>query len=173
MLNTANIYIDLLNKIKESGGAVPPELVEEVEALDATVNGDETTEPPTVGLVDIVGDLGDEVEDLDIDINGDSTTEPPTPGLKDRVAALEDYGTINDGFETISSYDLSSPYTAPTDGYVRCDSGAVGVDGSTPLMIIKNSVSGDSTTAFIRKGTKIFVGGTSPTVHFIKLKKEE
>lgn len=93
MLNSANIYIDLLNKIKESGGAVPPELVAEVEALDVTVNGDETTEPPTVGLVDIVGDMGDVVEDLDIDINGDDTTEPPTPGLKDRVADLET--TIN------------------------------------------------------------------------------
>lgn len=93
MLNTANIYIDLLNKIKESGGAVPPELVAEVEALNVTVNGDETTDPPTVGLVDIVSDLGDEVEDLDIDINGDDTTEPPTPGLKDRVSDLET--TIN------------------------------------------------------------------------------
>lgn len=92
MLNTANIYVDLLNKIKE-GGAVPPELVAEVEALDVTVNGDETTEPPTVGLVDIVADLGDSVEDLDIDINGDDTTEPPTPGLKDRVTELET--TIN------------------------------------------------------------------------------
>lgn len=93
MLNTANIYIDLLNKIRESGGAVPPELIAEVEALDVTVNGDETTEPPTVGLVDIVGDMGDAVEDLDIDINGDDTTEPPTPGLKDRVGYLET--TIN------------------------------------------------------------------------------
>ena len=99
MLNTANIYIDLLNKIKESGGAVPPELIAEVEALDVTVNGDETTEPPTVGLVDIVGDMGDVVEDLDIDINGDDTTEPPTPGLKDRVGDLET--TINGDTTTI------------------------------------------------------------------------
>lgn len=89
---TANRYIWLKDQIA-SGGSVPQELLDEVAALDATVNGDETSEPPVVGLVDVVGDLEEIVEDLDIDINGDDTTEPPTPGLKDRVTELET--TIN------------------------------------------------------------------------------
>ena len=89
---TANRYIWLKDQIA-SGGSVPQELLDEVEALDETVNGNETSEPPVVGLVDIVGDLEDAVEDLDTDINGDDTTEPPTLGLKDRVSDLET--TIN------------------------------------------------------------------------------
>lgn len=89
---TANRYIWLKDQIA-SGGSVPQELLDEVAALDTTVNGDETSEPPVVGLVDVVGDLEETVEDLDIDINGDDTTEPPTPGLKDRVTELET--TIN------------------------------------------------------------------------------
>ena len=86
---TANRYISLQQKIENSGGGVPQELVDEVNALDVTVNGDETQDPPIVGLVDIVGDLESSVEDLDTTVNGDSTTTPATPGLVDRVGALE------------------------------------------------------------------------------------
>lgn len=89
---TANRYIWLKDKIA-AGGSVTQELLDEVASLDTTVNGDETSDPPVVGLVDVVGDLEETVEDLDIDINGDETTEPPTPGLKDRVTELET--TIN------------------------------------------------------------------------------
>lgn len=78
---TANRYISLQQKIASSGGGVPQEIVDEVEALDATVNGDETQDPPVVGLVDIVGDLENSVEDLDIAVNGDPTAEPPVPPL--------------------------------------------------------------------------------------------
>ena len=87
---TANRYISLQQKIASSGGGVPQEIIDEVEALDATVNGDETQDPPVVGLVDIVGDLENSVEDLDTTVNGDSTTEPPTPGLVSRVSEIED-----------------------------------------------------------------------------------
>lgn len=85
---TANRYISLQQKIASSG--VPQELVDEVEALDATVNGDETQDPPVVGLVDIVGDLENSVEDLDTTVNGDSTADPPVIGLGDRVDSIED-----------------------------------------------------------------------------------
>ena len=63
---TANRYIWLKDQI--ASGSVPQELLDEVTALETTVNGDETQEPPVVGLVDIVGDMGDVVEDLDIEI---------------------------------------------------------------------------------------------------------
>lgn len=86
---TANRYIALQQKIASSGGSVPQEIIDEVEALDTTVNGDETQDPPVVGLVDIVGDLESTVDDLDTTVNGDSTTTPETPGLVDRVADLE------------------------------------------------------------------------------------
>lgn len=194
MLNTANIYIDLLNKIKESGGAVPPELVAEVEALDETINGDETTEPPTVGLVDIVADLGDSVEDLDIDINGDDTTEPPTPGLKDRVSELET--TVNgdttttpetpglvDRVESIesiinnqtkrgSTVSLTSyttdPYITETDGYVRIagSTGNIVFDGAVLLSAVG---SGINVSCYVKKGSELMVGGSPDSAVFIPL----
>ena len=78
---TANRYIALQQKIASSGGGVPQEIIDEVEALDAIVNGDETQDPPVVGLVDIVGDLENSVEDLDTIVNGDPTEVPPVPPL--------------------------------------------------------------------------------------------
>lgn len=108
---TANRYIWLKDQIA-SGGSVPQELLDEVAALDTTVNGDETSEPPVVGLVDIVGDLEETVEDLDVDINGDDTTEPPTPGIKDRMEELE--GTVNgDPTAVPPVYGLVSNIGAP------------------------------------------------------------
>lgn len=62
---TANRYIWLKQQISAGGGSVPQEIIDEVNALDAIVNGDETQDPPIVGLVDIVGDLEDAVEDLE------------------------------------------------------------------------------------------------------------
>lgn len=86
---TANRYIWLKQQIAAGGGSVPQELIDEVNALEATVNGDETQDPPVVGLVDIVGDLESTVEDLDVTVNGDSTTTPETPGLVDIVQDLD------------------------------------------------------------------------------------
>lgn len=86
---TANRYIALKNQIAAGGGSVPQDLIDEVNALDTTVNGDETQDPPIVGLVDVVGDLENSVENLDVTVNGDSTTTPATPGLVDIVGDLD------------------------------------------------------------------------------------
>lgn len=109
---TANRYIWLKQQIAAGGGSVPQELIDEVNALDATVNGDETQEPPVVGLVDIVGDLENSVEDLDTTVNGDSTTTPATPGLVDRVVNLE--LSVNGDPESV-------PPILPTVGNIRYD----------------------------------------------------
>lgn len=107
---TANRYISLQQKIASSGGGVPQEIIDEVEALEATVNGDETQDPPVVGLVDIVGDLENSVEDLETTVNGDQTTAPATPGLVERVADLE--LSVNGDPESV-------PPILPTVGNVR------------------------------------------------------
>ena len=107
---TANRYIWLKQQIAAGGGSVPQELIDEVNALDATVNGDETQEPPVVGLVDIVGDLENTVEDLDLTVNGDSTTTPETPGLVDRVEDLE---------LSVNGDPEATPPILPTVGNVR------------------------------------------------------
>ena len=112
---TANRYISLQQKIV-AGGSVPQELLDEVAALDLTVNGDSTTTPETPGLVDDVDDLETAVESLDLTVNGDSTTVPPTLGLKDYVNNISGrvIGTVTaDGVKTYSALlDELQPYIA-------------------------------------------------------------
>lgn len=128
---TANRYIALKNQIAASGGSVPQELIDEVEALDAIVNGDETQDPPVVGLVDVVGDLENSVEDLDLTVNGDSTTTPATPGLVDRVEDLENVSTIISGTLTAGQTALTITDDAVTgnalyDVYLPLDKSDLG-----------------------------------------------
>ena len=151
---TANRYIWLKDKIA-AGGSVPQELLDEVAALDATVNGDETSEPPVVGLVDVVGDLEETVEDLDIDINGDGTTEPPTPGLLSRVSDLEsnNYDTqIN-----IISATVDNPYVTPAPGIARVYNCAIRIgDASKNVLLLHTTSSTDYSCVYLPKGVKIY-----------------
>lgn len=128
---TANRYIALQQKIASSGGGVPQEIIDEVEALDDIVNGDETQDPPVVGLVDIVGDLENSVEDLDTTVNGDPTTTPATPGIVDRVADLENastiiYGTLTAGQTTLYITDDAVTGNALYDVYLPLDKSDLG-----------------------------------------------
>lgn len=142
---TANRYIALKNQIAAGGGSVPQELIDEVNALDATVNGDETQDPPVVGLVDIVGDLSDDLEDLDVTVNGDPTTSPATPGLVDRVEDLEDASTILSGTLTAGQTTLTITDDAVTgdalyDVYLPLDKSDLGftsisVSGTTLTIV--------------------------------------
>ena len=79
--NLANMYIANRDRAENSGGGSDPELENRVTALETTVDGDETQDPPVVGLVDVVGDLENTVEDLDATVNGDPTATPPIPSL--------------------------------------------------------------------------------------------
>lgn len=170
---TANRYIWLKDQIS-AGGSVPQELLDEVEALDTTVNGDETSEPPVVGLVDVVGDLEETVEDLDIDINGDDTTEPPTPGLKDRVSDIEtniNNQTTRGSTVNIATY-TTDPYITETDGYVRIGgtTGSIVFDGATLLSAVG---SGINVSCYVKKGSKLNVGGSPDSAIFIPLVTNE
>ena len=142
---TANRYIWLKQQIAAGGGSVPQELIDEVNALDATVNGDETQDPPVVGLVDIVGDLENAVEDLDVTVNGDSTTIPETLGLVDRVEDLENASTILSGTLTAGQTTLTITDDAVTgnalyDVYLPLDKSDLGftsisVSGTTLTIV--------------------------------------
>ena len=142
---TANRYIALKNQIAAGGGSVPQELIDEVNALDVIVNGDETQDPPIVGLVDIVGEIGSDLEDLDLTVNGDPTTTPATPGLVDRVYDLENAsailsGTLTAGQTTLAITDDAVTGNAIYDVYLPLDKSDLGfssisVSGTTLTIV--------------------------------------
>lgn len=168
-MNSVNAYIQLKKMIEDGGGSVPQELIDQVEALDTTVNGDETQDPPIIGLVDIVGDLENEVEELDTTVNGDETQDPPIPGLNDRVSNIETAlgKTTLGSAVNISSY-TTDPYTTLTDGYVRISgtSGEILLGNAT---LLSASGSGMYASCYVKAGSKVKVSGSPTTAHFMPL----
>lgn len=154
---TANRYIWLKDQIA-AGGSVPQELLDEVAALDTTVNGDETYDPPVVGLVDVVGDLEETVEELDADINGDPTATPPIKGLLERVSDLEP--ALKFSYTTARTDSGTGNLSAD---FTTVPSGSMEIVALVPIGVAPETTWG--TDAVVFTGVEAISGGYRAKIH--------
>ena len=107
----------------------------------------------------------------------DITKVPSDAETAEKVEEIEerlDANLLKGAYIDISTYDSDTPYVAPSDGYVTVLNGS----GGTGQVEIKNDVNtfysmmGSVTgifSLFVRKGTTLYVSGTSTSKVFVPL----